>query len=73
MGYHGVKILRLSVKPDGLATLFLASGDGFFIFVCPLSGVLLGLFFDYFALFCRVTGDILQAYYCTGWTIARMA
>ena len=73
MGYHGVKIFRLSVKPNGLAALFLASREGFFLFVCPLRGVLLRLFLDYFAFFCRVTGDMLQAYYCTGWPIALMA
>ena len=44
MVYHGVNLLRLAVKLDGIVTLFLADGAGFFIFVWPLHGILLGLF-----------------------------
>ena len=47
MGYHDVQILCLSVKLDGITTLFVAVGAVFFIFVLPLLGVILGLFLDF--------------------------
>ena len=46
MGYHGVNLLRFVVELNGLATLFLAYGMSFFLFVWPLCSVLLRLFLD---------------------------
>ena len=60
MGYHGVQVLCLSVKLDGINVLFVAIGAVFFIFVLPLLGVILGLFLDYFALLRRVPGAMHQ-------------
>ena len=60
MIYHGVNLLHFSIKLDGLATLFLASGTSFFLFVWLLKGLLIGLLMNYFALLCRVTRAMHQ-------------
>ena len=60
MGYHDGNLLRLAVKLDSLTTPFLAIRAGFFLFVWPLRGVLLGVFLEYFVLFCRVPGAMHQ-------------
>ena len=74
MGYHGVNLLSLAIELDGLATIFLAAKSGFFfLFVWPLCGILLGLFIEYFALFCRVSGAMHQVCFFTGLPIAQMA
>ena len=36
MGRNGVYLLYLAIKLDGLATIFLAAGAVFFLFVWPL-------------------------------------
>ena len=66
VGYHGVHLLRLAAKIDGLTMLFVASGAGLFLFVGLLCGILFGLFLNYFALFSRVPGAMHQAYFCAG-------
>ena len=74
MRYHGVNLLRLAIELDGLATMFLAAKSGFFfLFVWPLCGILLGLFIEYFALFCRVSGAMHQVCFYTGRSIDQMA
>ena len=73
MIYHGVNLLHFPVKLDGLATLFLASGTSFFLFVWLLNGVLLGLLMNYFALLRRVPRAMHQYFFVTGWPISQMA
>ena len=46
MGYHGIRLLHLTVELDGITMIFVASGAGLFVFVWPLRGVLLGVFLD---------------------------
>ena len=73
MGYHGFHLLRLAIELDSIATLFPASGVGFFIFVWLLRVILLGVLLEYFTLFCIVAGAMHQACFCTGRLITWMA
>ena len=50
MGFHGVDLLRFSVKLSGLTTLEFASGVGLFVFVWPLRGILVRVILQYFTL-----------------------
>ena len=63
MGYYGVNLLRITVEFDGLSTLLLSNGVGFFLFLWPLRGVLLGLLLEYFSLFLKVPGAMHQAFF----------
>ena len=72
MGCHYVDLLNLAVKIDGLTTLVFAAGVGFFVFVSPLRGVLLGLFLEYFAHLHGLTGAMKQECFVTGRPITRM-
>ena len=73
MGYYAVNLLRLAVEIDGLATLFLATVAGLFLFVWPLCGVLLRVLLEYFVILYRVPGAMHQACFFTGRPICRMA
>ena len=55
MRYNGINLLHLTIKIDGLHTIFVAAGTEFFLLVWLLSDILLGLLLEYFALFRGVT------------------
>ena len=73
MVYHGVHILSPAVKLDGVTTLFIASGEGFFLCVWPLRVIILISFLEYFSLFRRVLGAIHQSCFCTSRSINRIS
>ena len=74
MRYNGVNLLRLTIKIDGLHTIFVAAGTEFFLLVWLLSDILLGLLLEYFALFRGVTGAMQrERLFRTVWLIHRMS
>ena len=73
MGYHGVKLLLLAVKLDGITTIFVADRVGLLVFEWPLLSVLFVLFLKYFALCRIVPGAMHQAFFFTCQMIACMA
>ena len=73
MSCHVVHLFCCAVKIDGIATFFVASGAGFSFIVWPLCGVLGGVLLQYSGLFRRVLGDMKQACFTSGRTIAWMA
>ena len=73
MRYHGVHLLHLAVKLEGHTTLFVVAVAGFFMFVLPLLGVLIGVFLEYFTLLRRVPRVMHQACFVTSHMIAQMA
>ena len=58
MGFHGVDLLRLFVKLDGLTTLGFSTGVGFLVFMWPMHG----LFFRV-NLLSSVRGNITSIYF----------
>ena len=61
MGFHGVDLLRLSVKLCVLATLGFSSRASFFVFVWPLHSVLVRVILRYFTLLWGVSGSMQQS------------
>ena len=69
MGYHGVRLLFLAVKLDGINTLFVAARAGFFVFLCLLRGERLRVLLENF----KVNRVIQQACFVTGLLIPCMS
>ena len=73
MGCNCDHFLRLFVELDSLTTNCFAAGEGFFVFVWPIYGVLIGLFLEYFTILYIFPGAMHEACFVTGRLISLMA